>query len=165
MAVAIFNAFPDNFNRISDRCRLPLSQRPGPLRGKVSSGINSSLTEEIENGNAEDVPTIRTITASASGDDLFWWPTQLVFDTNKAVRRDGAPQQFTSNGTTVAGMMPGVSDAQAEEPPQEGPRLAVAQMDQAPASGKGDMLVVNREGKGSLLNPPTQTLGQVDTVQ
>jgi hypothetical protein len=38
-------------------------------------------------------------------------------------------------------------------------------MDQAPASGKGDMLVVNREGKGSLLNPPTQKLGQVDAAQ
>ena len=59
----------------------------------------------------------------------------------------------------------GVSDAQDEEPPQEGPRLAVAQMDQAPASGKGDMLVVNREGKGSLLNPPTQKFGQVDASQ
>ena len=130
-----------------------------------NAGAKTSLTEEIENGSAEDVPTIRTITASASGDDLFWWPTQLVFDTSKAVRRDGAPQQFTSNGNTVAGMLPGVGDAQAEEPPQEGPRLAVAQMDQAPASGKGDMLVVNREGKGSLLNPPTQKLGQVDAAQ
>ena len=130
-----------------------------------NAAAKTSLTEEIENGNAEDVPTIRTITASASGDDLFWWPSQLVFDTNKAVRRDGAPQQFTSNGNTAAGMLPGVSDAQAEEPPQLGPRLAVAQMDQTPASGKGDMLVVNREGKGSLLTPPTLKLGQVDAAQ
>jgi hypothetical protein len=75
-----------------------------PLESNAAA--KTSLTEEIENGNAEDAPTIRTITASASGDDLFWWPTQLVFDTNKAVHRDGAPQQFTSNGTTVAGMMP-----------------------------------------------------------
>jgi len=121
----------------------------------------TSLVEDIENGDAQNVPTIRTITASASGDDLFWWPTQLVFDTNKAVRRDGAPQQFASGDTSVPTMMPGVSDAQAEEPPQ---RLAVAQMTQSPATeGKGDMLVVNREGKGSLLTAPSLKLGQADT--
>lgn len=125
----------------------------------------TSLSEDIENGSATDVPTIRTITASASGDDLFWWPSQLVFDTNKAVRRDGAPQQFASGNTAVASMLPGVSDAQADEPAQQqAPRLAVAQMTQAPASGKGDMLVVNREGKGSLLVPPVQ-LGQADAAQ
>ena len=121
----------------------------------------TSLTEEIENGNAADVPTIRTITASASGDDLFWWPQQLVFDSNKAVRRDGAPQQFSSGNTAVASMLPGVSDAQADEPAQQAPRLAVAQVAQAPASGKGDMLIVNREGKGSLLVPPVK-VGQAE---
>ena len=32
-------------------------------------------------------------------------------------------------------------------------------LQQAPeASGKGDMLVVNREGKGSLLSPPVKTV-------
>jgi curved DNA-binding protein CbpA len=128
-----------------------------------NAATKTSLTEEVDNGAAEDVPTIRNITASASGDDLFWSPTQLVFDTNKAVRRDGAPQQFTSSGNKVEDMLPGVSDAQAEEPPQQGQGLAVAQMDQAPASGKGDMLVVNR--KGSLLNPPTQKPGQVDVAE
>lgn len=124
----------------------------------------TSLTEDIENGSATDVPTIRTITASASGDDLFWWPSQLVFDTNKAVRRDGEPQEFATGNTAVAAMLPGVGDAQAEEAPQPAPRLAVAQMAQAPASGRGDMLVVNREGKGSLLTPPVK-LGQADAAQ
>ena len=127
-----------------------------------NAAAKTSLSEDIENGNAQNVPTIHTITASASGDDLFWWPTQLVFDSNKAVRRDGAPQQFQSGSTTVATMLPGVSDAQAGEQPQ---RLAVAEMTQAPAEeGKGDMLVVNREGKGSLLSPykPSLKLGQAD---
>ena len=90
-----------------------------------------------------------------------------MFDSNKAVRRDGAPQQFSSGSTAVATMLPGVSDAQAEEPPQT-QRLAVAQMAPAPqeaASGKGDMLVVNREGKGSLLVSATPLkLGQADTA-
>jgi hypothetical protein len=130
-----------------------------------NAAIKTSLTEDIDNGSAEDVPTIRSITAGQSGDELFWWPTQLVFDTSKGVRRDGAPQQFTSNGNTVEGMLPGVSDAQAEEPPQEGPRLSVAEMDPVSASGKDDMLVVNRDGKGGLPNPPTQNIGNVDAAQ
>jgi uncharacterized protein YcbK (DUF882 family) len=135
-----------------------------------NAAAKTSLTEEIENGDAQNVPTIRTITASASGDDLFWWPAQLVFDTNKAVRRDGQPQQFTSGANAVATMLPGVSDAQADEPPPQAQRLAVAQIAAVPqeaASGKGDMLVVNREGKGSLLSPlkPTLKLGQADPSQ
>lgn len=134
-----------------------------------NAAAKTSLTEEIENGDAKNVPTIRTITASASGDDLFWWPQQLVFDSNKAVRRDGAPQQFTPGATAVATMLPGVSDAQADEPPAQPQRLAVAQMAPVPqetADGKGDMLVVNREGKGSLLVAPQPLkLGQADTTQ
>jgi uncharacterized protein YcbK (DUF882 family) len=131
-----------------------------------NAAAKSSLSEEIENGDAKNVPTIRTITASASGDDLFWWPQQLVFDSSKAVRRDGAPQQFASGSTAVATMLPGVSDAQADEPPPQSQRLAVAAMTQSPSEeGKGDMLVVNREGKGSLLSPfkPAVKLGQADT--
>lgn len=130
-----------------------------------NAAAKTSLTEEIEKGDAEGVPTIRAITASASGDDLFWWPQQLVFDSNKAVRRDGAPQQFSNS--SVAMLLPGVSDAQAETQPQM-PRLAVASAAQAPASGKGDMLIVNREGKGSLLSPSTlkpMKLGQADPSQ
>ena len=109
-------------------------------------GEKGSLTAEIMSGEASSVPVIRSFTASASGDDLFWWPQQLVFDTDKAIRRDGAPQQF---GDSLVGLLPGIDEARADTSPQL-PRLAVAAL-QAPASGKGDMQVVNREGKGSLL--------------
>lgn len=112
----------------------------------VNAGEKGSLTAEIMSGESSDVPVIKSITASASGDDLFWWPQQLVFDTDKAIRRDGAPQQF---GDSFAGLLPGIDEAQADTAPQL-PRLAVASM-QSSATGKGDMLVVNREGKGSLM--------------
>ena len=124
--------------------------------------VKGSLTDELRAGQSSDVPVIRSITASAAGDDLFWWPQQLVFDPEKAVRRDGAPQQFGE--TTLAGLLPGIEEAQAESAPQL-PRLAIAEMAQAPAAGKGDMLVVNREGKGSLLSAPSLKkikLGMVD---
>ena len=112
----------------------------------VNAGEKGSLAAEIMSGESSSVPVIKSITASATGDDLFWWPQQLVFDTDKAIRRDGAPQQF---GDGLAGLLPGIDEAQADTSPQL-PRLAVASM-QASASGKGDMLVVNREGKGSLM--------------
>ncbi len=71
------------------------------------------------------------------------------------MRRDGAAQQFSE--APLTDLLPGVSEAQAE--PVDGqPRLAVAEMAQVSAAeGKGDMLVVNREGKGSLLSPPLRT--------
>jgi uncharacterized protein YcbK (DUF882 family) len=116
----------------------------------------SSLAEELRNGETEEVPVIRSISTASAGGDIFWWPQQMIFDAGKAVRRDGAAQQFTKS--PLSDLLPGVSQAQAE--PVETQRLAVAGTGQAPAEqvtaseGKGDMLVVNREGKGSLLSIP-----------
>jgi uncharacterized protein YcbK (DUF882 family) len=116
-----------------------------------ASGGKTSLPEELRNGQSEGIPTIRSITASAAGEDLFWWPQQLVFDTAKAVRRDGAPQQF--DDVALADALPGFSDTiDASEPLL--PKLAVAGLAQSSAAGKGDLQVVNREGKGSLLVTP-----------
>ena len=80
-----------------------------------------------------------------------------MFDSAKAVRRDGAPQQFSEAATS--GLLPGISDAQAE-PAQQLQRLAIAE--QASAAGKGDLLVVNRDEKGSL--PDTRSPGQTADV-
>ncbi|MCB1380716.1 MAG: DUF882 domain-containing protein [Alphaproteobacteria bacterium] len=112
-----------------------------------NAAAKGSLATELRDGTASGVPMIRTLTASAAGDDLFWWPTQVIFNSDKAVRVDGAPQRF---GDTVAGLLPGVDEAEAAEPAPALPRLAVAAMPEL-ASGKGDMLVVNRQGKGSLM--------------
>ncbi|MGH6819907.1 MAG: YcbK family protein, partial [Methylocella sp.] len=91
------------------------------------------LASALRDGTAPDVPVIKTITtASAAGADLFWWPRQIIFDSDQAVRRDGAPRPFAE---TVTGILPG--SAEAAEMPQT-------------ASGKGDLLSVNRQGKGSL---------------
>ncbi len=111
----------------------------------------TSLAEDLMDGEAEGVPTIRTITASTAGDDLFWWPQQIIFDNAKAVRRDGAPQQFAENG--LSDLLPGAGEAPAAAQPRM-PRLAVAQLGQL-SSGKGDLVVVNRAGKSDLqVSPP-----------
>jgi uncharacterized protein YcbK (DUF882 family) len=116
----------------------------------------TSLAEELRNGESKDVPVIRTMTTASAGGDVFWWPQQVIFDSNKAVRRDGAPQQFTES--PLGDLLPGGVRSAEAEPVVQTPRLAVAEMAPAPSSegpsseGKGDMLVVNREGKGSLLS-------------
>lgn len=106
----------------------------------------TSLARDLMDGEAAGVPTIRTITASTAGEDLFWWPQQLIFDNAKAVRRDGAPQQFAESG--LGDPLPGASAAPAAAKPRQ-PRLAVAEMVQ-PVSAKGDLVVVNRAGKSDL---------------
>ena len=85
----------------------------------------------------------------------------MIFDPVKAERLDGAAQQFTE--APLTDLLPGVTEAQAK--PVADQRVALAGDAMAEqvsvAEGKGDMQVVNRDGKGSLLSPPD--IGQ--TVQ
>lgn len=125
-----------------------------------NTAAKTSLAEELRNDQSEDVPVIRSVATASAGGDIFWWPQQVIFDPKKAVRRDGAAQQFSE--APLTDLLPGVSEAQAE--PVNGQHLAVSEMTQvSSAEGKGDMLVVNREGKGSLLSPPM--LGRTVSTQ
>ncbi|WP_162914364.1 DUF882 domain-containing protein [Taklimakanibacter lacteus] len=127
-----------------------------------------SFADSLRDGTAENVPMIRPLTASAGNDDLFWWPKQLTFSPDQAIRRDGAPQQVVPDDSeTIAEMaVPQLSSSST---------LMVAQANAAPpmpafqtvSGGKSDMLEVNRSAKGSMLmNEPVvaqkrrQTLGQ-----
>lgn len=117
-----------------------------------NTAAKTSLAEELRTGQTDEVPVIRSVATASAGGDIFWWPKQVIFDPDKAVRRDGAAQDFSN--APLTDLLPGVSEAQAE--PAQGPsRLAIGEETQVTAAeGKGDMLVVNREGKGSLLSPP-----------
>jgi uncharacterized protein YcbK (DUF882 family) len=129
-----------------------------------------SFADSLRDGTAENVPMIRPLTASAGNDDLFWWPKQLTFSPDQAIRRDGAPQQVvTDDSESVAEMVtPQLSSSST---------LMVAQANAAPppampsfqvvSTGKSDMLEVNRAAKGGMLmNEPVvaqkkrSTLGQ-----
>jgi hypothetical protein len=122
-----------------------------------TAGGKTSLAEELRNGDTEDVPVIRSISTASAGGDIFWWPQQVIFDPGKAVRRDGAAQQFSDSPLTD--LLPGLSQAQAA-PVTEAPRLALADTTQGSvqpittAEGKGDMPLLNREGKSSLMSIP-----------
>jgi uncharacterized protein YcbK (DUF882 family) len=119
-----------------------------------NTATKGSLAASLRDGTADGLPTIKAIAASAAGEDLFWWPRQIVFSPDQAVRRDGAPQQFSAASATI---LPGGAEA-AE--PVAADTLALAHLFQSSvqtAPGKDDRLVVNRQGKGSL--PATMAIG------
>jgi hypothetical protein len=124
---------------------------PGSLIEESQSNVaeKTSLAEQLRDGDSDEVPVIRSITTASAGGDIFWWPQQVIFDPDKAVRRDGAAQQFTD--TPLSDLLPGVSAAQAAT--AEPQHLATTVMPSAADDGE-DMQVVNREGKGSLLSFP-----------
>ena len=123
-----------------------------------NAAAKGSYADAIRNGAATgNTPVIKPMLASLGDSDINWWPTQPLFDPEKTVRRDGAPQEFTTNEISL------VPNALAQ------PVLRMTTDSPESASGKGDMLIVQREGKGSL--PPGlseflnnfQKLGQLET--
>ena len=100
-----------------------------PVSNRSQKG---GLAESLRDGVETNVPVIRPISASTGGIDIDWL---LPFNGESQARRDGAPQPFAETDSSI---LPG-SDAPVE--PLEMPEMA---------TGKGDLLVVNRAGKGSL---------------
>ncbi len=128
-----------------------------------------SFADSLRDGTAEDVPLIRPLTASAGNDDLFWWPKQLTFSPEQAIRRDGAPQEIVPDDSeTIAEMAaPQLSSSNLMVAQANAATLPAVPSLQIMSTGKGDMLEVNRSSKGSMLmNEPVvaqkkrQTLGE-----
>jgi uncharacterized protein YcbK (DUF882 family) len=97
-----------------------------------------NFAAEIRNGTATDAPVIKPLLASAGGSDINWWP-QLSLNAEAAIRRDGAPSIIGSTNDSALPLAASLADEATDH----------ASSQQA-ASGKGDLLVVNREGKGNL---------------
>ena len=125
-----------------------------------------SFADALRDGTAEGPPMIKPQLASLGGSDINWWPEPLIFNPAQTVRRDGAPQEFTTNEISL------VPNALAQPVLRTNTRLSLqANVAQSPiaAEGKGDELVVERAGKGSL--PTTlpellkgfQKVGQLET--
>ena len=117
-----------------------------------NAAAKGSIAASLLDGTAEGLPTIKAIAASSADGDLFWWPRQIVFTPDQAIRRDGAPRQFSESS---AALLPGSAEA---AQPIAADSLALSRLFQssAQAAGKSVRLVVNRQGKGSL---PTASLG------
>ncbi len=100
-----------------------------------------NFAAELRAGTAKEAPLIKPLIASAGGSDINWWP-QLSLNAEAAIRRDGAP---TMIGTDTDTALPQAASLTAES--------TEIWTNQQTADGKGDLLVVNREGKGSLELP------------
>lgn len=117
---------------------------PSPA-GTVSAKGKGSIAEMLRDGTEHGVPVIRgMVSASASEFGLAQWPSLLTRSMEQEIRLNGTPQPFAESAT--AGILPGSAEA-AEV--QTLPQLAVAPSQEEVPAGKGDRLVVNREGKGN----------------
>jgi uncharacterized protein YcbK (DUF882 family) len=103
-----------------------------------------NFAAEIRNGTATDAPVIKPLLASAGGSDINWWP-QLSLNAEAAIRRDGKPSMIGSKNDSALPLEASLADEATDDTSS-----------QQTASGKGDLLVVNREGKGSLELPPAK---------
>jgi uncharacterized protein YcbK (DUF882 family) len=115
-----------------------------PVSNRSAKG---SFAEALRNGTAEGTPLIKPLAATAAGTDLFVSSPEVVFNPDQTIRRDGEPQEFVAEAQDPA------AAAKAAMAANQPTRLALASVLPIPAaSGKGDMLQVNRSSKGSLMN-------------
>lgn len=130
-----------------------------------NAAAKGSFADAIRNGTVQDVPLIKPQMASLGGSDINWWPEELLFNPAQTVRQNGAPQDFTTNEISLVpnAVAQPVMRTSANLNAQAGMALT------SEASGKSDMLVVERAGKGSLPSTlPTllkgfEKLGQLET--
>lgn len=130
-----------------------------PLESVLESVIQSeskvtdklSMTSELRSGDSKDQSRIIN---NVAYDDSSWIP-QLTIDSSAAVRRDGQPAQFSE--VPLSDLLPGVNDALPSQSKTTNARLSTTGMlmTQAPdLPEKGDLQLVDRETKGSMLSPP-----------
>lgn len=130
-----------------------------------NAAAKGSFADAIRDGTAQGAPLIKPMMASVSSSDINWWPEELLFNPAQSVRQNGAPQEFTTNEISLVpnAVAQPVMRTSATLNAQAGAALSPM------TSGKSDMLVVERAGKGSL--PSTlssflngfEKLGQLET--
>ncbi len=97
--------------------------------------------QTLGSGTEQDLPTIRPIMAAADESNFAQWPSLLTMSMAQELRLNGQPQPFGESA--IAGILPGSAEAAGMQ------QLSVAPSQQELATGKGDLLVVNRDGKGN----------------
>jgi uncharacterized protein YcbK (DUF882 family) len=122
-----------------------------PRNQETNVAAKGSFADELRDGTAKDLPLIKPLVASASGEDLFWWPKKLMFSPDQAVRRDGAPQEFAVSAEPVENAEAAPAQPAHETEQSEGLSIASLLGPVSTSTGKADRLVVNRTTKGSLL--------------
>lgn len=125
-----------------------------------NAAAKGSFADAIRDGTAKDTPLIKPMLASFAGSDINWWPEQLIDNPAQSIRQNGAPQEIS---TTEISLVP---NALAQPVMRTNATINVqASLTQSSVtSGKSDMLVVERAGKGSLPSGLTTLLNGLLTV-
>ncbi len=114
------------------------AEEPMPAHLKSTKSAKGNFATQLRNGTTDDAPVIKPLLASAGGSDINWWP-QLFLNGDAAIRRDGAPSVI---GATADSTLPMAATLD-----EDGSNIANAD---ANSDGKGDLIIVNRDGKGDL---------------
>jgi uncharacterized protein YcbK (DUF882 family) len=113
--------------------------------GKTKIALSESEGEPVEllrKNPAKSTPAVQPILASADGSNINWWP-EFSLDGQSAIRRNGTP---TLIGTVEQSQLALAAELSAEAADPTGVQTS--------AEGKGDLLVVNSDGKGDLIQVP-----------
>jgi uncharacterized protein YcbK (DUF882 family) len=105
----------------------------------TNSEGKTSFAAALRDGTTDEAPVIEPVMASVGVDDTSWWQ-RLFMSTDSMFRRDGAPADL---GTDLPDIMP-------KEAVLGPDGTGIAEGELQSADGKGDSLLVNREGKGNL---------------
>ena len=102
----------------------------------TSASGKGGLGSELRNGTTKGLPVIRPMIASAAGNDIDWWPAQMLRTQEEAVRRDGQPVLI---GTIDQDVLPKAAVLGANS---SGSAYAatLADDEQRAADGKGDLM-------------------------
>ena len=110
--------------------------------GKTKIALADSkgkAVELLQKNTAKSIPAVQPILASADGSNINWWP-EFSLDGQSAIRRNGTPALI---GTVEQSQLALASELSAEAADTTGVQTS--------AEGKGDLLVVNSDGKGDLV--------------
>ena len=113
--------------------------------GKTKIALSESEGEHVEllrKKPANSTPAVQPILASADGSNINWWP-EFSLDGQSAKRRNSTP---TLIGTVEQSQLALATELNAEAADTTGVQTS--------AEGKGDLLVVNSDGKGDLIQVP-----------
>jgi len=144
---------------------------------RTNKSGKSSFAGQVQDGTTTQVPLLKPLQATYASNE-FWWSG----DMNKLIRRDGAPKPFLLDGE-IAGEIAGEIDGelagtqlsgedksaletmiaaltgkfkQVTTSPKPGTEIGIVR------SGKSDLLIVNRAGKGDMVSarPSTRPMGK-----
>ena len=115
---------------------LGMMMQAAALDSNGSAASKTGLGSELRNGTAKGLPVIKPMIASAAGNDIDWWPTQMLRTQEEAIRRDGQPALI---GTIDQDVLPKAAVLGANS---NGSAYAATLADdvQRAADGKGDLV-------------------------